>query len=437
MGRVVRSLMHGWDIFNNAEKRQGPNGRAGMSHSYRSARSPAQTRMYGDRSVVTAIQTRMSVDLSSIQFMHTRLDKKTDTPIEIIRDPLHNAITLSSNIDQSAQFLKQDAAMTMFKIGHCAIIPTQATMDPLTSGSYDIQTLRVGRVVAWDPQWVTVEVYDDRDRDTDGNPINGGIAKQVDMPKEHVAIIENPFYEVMNEPSGTLQRLKRKLELLDGIDEAAGSGKLDLIMQLPYGTRGASRKAQAEARKDELYNQLKDDELGIGWIDASEKVIQLNRPIDNKLLDQIKELKAAVYEELGITPEIMNRTASADQVNAYFDGTIEPIANAIALEIKRKFLTKTAVTQRHSIEIYRDPLKLIPISELAEIADKLKRNAILTTNEFRPKIGFMPLDDPMADQLANPNMPNEDQGLPPGDPAPVTPLREVKDEGLPQDAAEA
>jgi hypothetical protein len=315
--------------------------------------------------------------------------------------------------------------MTMFKIGHCAIIPTDATMDPLESGSYDIQNLRVGRVVAWDPQWVTVEVYDD-------DEVKGGIARQVDMPKQHVAIVENPFYEVMNEPSGTLQRLKRKLELLDSIDEAAGSGKLDLIMQLPYGTRGASRKAQAEARKDELYQQLKDDELGIGWIDASEKVIQLNRPIDNKLLDQIKELKAAVYEELGLTPEIMNRTASSDQVNAYFDGTIEPIANAIALELKRKFLTKTARAQRHSIEIYRDPLKLIPISELAEISDKLKRNSIVTSNEFRPKIGFMPLDDPLANQLSNPNMPMEDQGLVPGAaPAPPTPLRGVKNDGLP------
>jgi Phage portal protein len=427
MGRVVRSLMHGW------------NGHAAMSHSYRSARSPSTSRMYGDRSIVTAIQTRMSVDLASIEFMHAILDPDTDTPISVVRDPLHRALTLSPNIDQSAQFLKQDAAMTMFKYGHCAIIPTDATMDPLASGSYDIQCMRVGRVVAWDPRWVTVEVYDDRDVDENGKPVNGGIAKQVDMPKEHVAIVENPFYEVMNEPSGTLQRLKRKLEILDGIDEAAGSGKLDLIMQLPYGTRGASRKAQAEARKEELYQQLKDDELGIGWIDVSEKVIQLNRPIDNKLLDQIKELKAAVYEELGLTPEVMNRTASPDQLNAYFDGTIEPIANAMALEFKRKFLTKTAQTQRHSIEIYRDPLKLIPVGELAEISDSLSRNAIITSNEFRPKIGYMPSKDPMADKLRNPNMPDADQGLAGDDnttPTPPTPLREVKDEGLPQDAAE-
>lgn len=414
MGRVARTLMHGWNAFKDAPQDIGSGG--GMTMSPRQSRSIA--RYYNDRSMVSSIYTRMSIDVSSVEFMHCKLDEN-DVAVEIIRDSLHDRLTLDSNIDQHAQFLKQDAASTMFRIGHCAIVPIDATIDPSKSASYDIQSLRVGRVVAWHPRKVSVEVYDDRDVDKNGEPVNGGVIKQITLPKDTVAIVENPFYDVMNEPNSTLQRIIRKFAILDGIDEAAGSGKLDMLLQLPYTVRGESRKVQAESRKNDLLAQLKDDELGIGYIDVSEKVIQLNRPIENKLLEQIEFLTKQLYAELGITPEIMNSTAGQDVINAYYDRTIEPIVNALALEMKRKFLTKTARTQRHSIEIYRDPLKLIPISELADVGDALIRNAILTANEFRPKIGYRPSSEPGANKLMNPNMPDATQATATGAATPV------------------
>lgn len=441
MGRVVRSLMHGWNVFKDAPLDVGPSAGAGSAHSYRQARSPA--RYFSDRSFITSILTRMAVDSASIEFYHALLDPVQDIPVEVVHDPLNDCLTLDPNLDQTAFHMKLDAFATMFQIGHCVIFPTDATMDPLESGSYDIKNMRVGRVVDWYPRDVRIEGYDDRTHDDAGNPVpNPGTRKQFILPKKNVVIVENPWYDVMNEPSGAFQRLQRKLAILDGVDEAAGSGKLDLIMQLPYGVRGDSRKKQAEDRKKELYDQLKDDELGIGWIDVSEKVIQLNRPVNNKLLEEILELQKAVYTELGITAEIMNGTASLDQINTYYDRTIEPGANAMALEYKRKFLTKTARTQRHSVEIYRDPLKLIPITELADIADSLSRNAVITSNEFRPKIGFMPSKDPLANKLRNPNMPDDDQGLAPGQPnAKVRPLKGVANEelspGVPDETAGA
>lgn len=405
MGRVLNTLKHGWNAFKDAPK--DPGFGAGPAYSYRQNRSPA--RYLNDRSLIGSIYTRLSVDLSMIQFMHVRLDDDQDVAKEIIRGSLQDRISLDANVDQTSQALFQDAALTMIETGVVAIVPTESNLDITESTSFDIGSMRVGRIVAWFPRRVTVEVYDDREVDDEGNPVNGGVMKQITLPKSSVAIIENPFYNIMNEPSGTLQRLMRKLAILDGIDEAAGSGKLDLIFQLPYTVRTESRKVQAEQRRAALAAQLKDDELGIGYIDVSEKVIQLNRPINNKLLEQIEVLVNQLFTQLGLTPEIMNGTASRDTINNYYDRTIEPLANAIALEMKRKFLTKTARTQRQSIEIYRDPLKLIPISELAEVADKLIRNAVVTSNEFRPKIGFRPSKDPAANELRNPNMPVEDQ----------------------------
>lgn len=403
MGRVIKAVKK-WNVFRDAPQDAGFN--AGQSSSYRQARSPA--RYFNDRSIVGSIYNRLSVDLSSVEFIHALLDDN-DVAIDVVRDPLHECLTVTANIDQSAQLFKQDIAMTMFEAGVAAIVPVEANMDPTESASYDISDLRVGRVVAWFPQRVTVEIYDDRETDDKGNPINGGVMKQVTLPKHMVGLVENPFYNVMNDTNGLLQRLMRKLAILDGIDEAAGSGKLDLIFQLPYTVRGESRKQQAEMRRKALAEQLKDDELGIGYIDVSEKVIQLNRPVDNKMLEQIEYLHNAVKTELGITDEIMNGSAPRDAINNYYDRTIEPIANAIALEMKRKFLTKTARTQKHSIEIYRDPLKIIQISELAEVADKLIRNRVVTVNEFRPKIGYRPSKDPQANELVNPNMPVDDQ----------------------------
>lgn len=406
MGRVVRELKHAWNAFANPAEPGFSAGPSMAAAGGRSTRSPA--RYFNDRSIITSIYTRIAVDVSSVQFFHARLDEN-DVATEVIRDNLHDCITVSSNVDQTAPALFLDYALTLMERGTAAVVPTDLSLDPATSTSWDIKAMRVGTVAAWFPRRVTVDVYDDREVDDQGNPVNGGVTKQITLPKDMVALVENPFYGVMNEPNGAMQRLSRKLALLDEIDEAAGSGKLDMLIQLPYTVRAASRKKQAQDRRAELVEQLKNDELGIGYIDISEKVIQLNRPIDNKLLEQIEYLTKQVFDMLGLTPEIMNGTASRDTINNYMDRTVEPIANALAVEMKRKFLTKTARTQGHSIEIYRDPLKLIPISELAEVADKLIRNSILTINEFRPKIGYRPSKDPMADKLHNPNMPIDKQ----------------------------
>lgn len=406
MGRVRRKLgemRHSWNLHDDGPKHSAYGG--GQSMSPRASRSPA--RYFNDRSFVGSIYNRLAVDLSSIEFMHALLDEN-DVAIDIVRDPLNDCLTLDPNIDQTSQALKQDWAMTLFETGHSCLVPVDATMDPLVSGSYDITSLRVGRATGWFPRKVMLEVYDDREVDDEGEPVNGGINKQVIMPKTSVAMVENPFYEVMNSPNGMLQRLIAKLEHMDRMDEKYGSQKLDIILQLPYTVRGDSRKTQAEGRRSDLTDQLRDDPLGIGYIDVSEKVIQLNRPVNSKTLEEIQYLAAGVMTELGITPEIMNGTASRDTINNYYDRTIEPIANGLALEIKRKFLTKTARTRRHSIEIFRDPLKVIQISELAEVVDKLRRNEVVTSNELRPKIGLRPSKDPIANELANPNMPAED-----------------------------
>lgn len=419
MGRirrqVTRELKHGWNAFRDAPQESSYGG--GYTQSPRSNRSPA--RYFSDRSFIGSIYNRLAVDFALLEFYHAKLDEN-DVAADIVRDGLNRCFTLDSNVDQNAFAMKVDFAMTLFEQGTACVVPIDCDMDPLKSASYDIRDLRVGTVAAWHPRKITMMVYDDREVDGNGEPINGGIVKQLTLPKDNVMVVENPFYTVMNEPNGLLQRLITKLGILDSIDEAAGSGKLDLILQLPYTVRGESRQTQAKQRRDDLRAQLKDDELGLGYIDISEKVIQLNRPIENKLLDQIEYLGNAVMSELGITREIMNGTAAKDTINNYYDRTIEPVATSFALEAKRKFLTKTAVTQRHSIEFYRDPLKAIPISELAEVADKLIRNAVLTANEFRPKIGYRPSNQPGADKLVNPNMPAEDQAAATGEAPPAT-----------------
>lgn len=426
MGRIrkqiTRELKHGWNAFRDAPQDSSYGG--GYSQSPRSNRSPA--RYFSDRSFIGSIYNRLAVDFALIEFYHAKLDEN-DVATEIVRDGLNRCFTLDANVDQNAFAMKVDFAMTLFEQGTACVVPIDCTMDPLVSASYDIKDLRVATVAFWHPRKVTMMVYDDREFNDAGEPVNGGITKQLTLPKDMVMVVENPFYSVMNEPNGLLQRLITKLGILDTIDEAAGSGKLDLILQLPYTVRGESRETQAAKRRDALRAQLKDDELGIGYIDISEKVIQLNRPIENKLLDQIEYLGNAVMSELGLTREIMNGSASKDTINNYYDRTIEPVATTFALEAKRKFLTKTAVTQRHSIEFYRDPLKNIPLSELAEVADKLIRNAVLTANEFRPKIGYRPSNQPGADKLVNPNMPAEDQAVATGEPPPP---KEVASEGL-------
>lgn len=415
MGRVVRTLKHGWNAFKAPNE---PGFVAGPLTQSRPNRSGGSYRTYSDKSIIGSIYNKMAVDFADIEFYHAMLDDD-GVAIEVVEDSLNECLTLNPNIDQSAQAMKIDWALTLFEQGYAAVAPTDADLNPAESLSYDIRDMRVAGIAGWYPQRVTLNLYDDREVDDEGQLVNGGVTKQVTMDKRHVAIVENPFYNIMNEPNGTLQRLKRKLSLLDGIDEAAGSGKLDLILQLPYTTRHDSRQAQAKGRRDDLRNQLKDDELGIGYIDINEKVVQLNRSVDNKLLEEIKELYASLYAELGLTPEIMNGTADRDTINNYYDRTINPLATGLQQEYKRKFLTKTARTRKHSVETYRDPLKLIPTGDLADIVDKLTRSAVATSNDIRPKIGLRPSKDPVANQLGNPNMPLEDQGIPnPAAPAP-------------------
>lgn len=407
MGRVVRALKHGWNAFADAPRDMDPTWVGGtMTGSPRQNRSPK--RYISDKSIIGSIYTRLAIDLASVEFFHCKVDEQ-GVAIETIEDGLNECLSLNPNIDQSAMAFKIDAALTMFEVGHCAIVPTDTTLNPIETGGYDVNAMRVGRVVGWYPRKVAVEIYDDREVNKDGKLAGGGIVKQLTLPKNMVSIIENPFYSVMNEPSGTLQRLLLKLSMMDGLDDAISSGKLDLIMQLPYAVRSETKKQQAANRRKDLREQLLDDELGIGYIDASEKIIQLNRPIENKLLAQIEYLTRELFTNLSLTPEIMNGTANRETLNNYYDRTIEPLATSLALEMKRKFLTKTARTQGHSIEIYKDPLKLIPIDELAEVADKLIRNAVVTSNEFRPKIGYRPSKDPNANKLQNPNMPVHDQ----------------------------
>lgn len=412
MGRVVRSLKHGWNVFKSDQTAGYGGGSMTMTRPNRQV-----GRYYSDKSILGSIYNRLAVDFSQVEFYHAKLDDD-DVAIEVVRDSLNDCLTLDPNIDQSAQALKIDLALTMFESGIVAVVPTDANLDPAVTMSYDIGAMRVATVAAFHPQRVTLNVYDDREYDDEGEPVNGGVVKQITIPKRQVALIENPFYSIMNEPNGTLARLKAKLALLDGIDEAAGSGKLDMLIQLPYSTRMTNRQKQAEERRDALRQQLKDDELGVGYIDINEKVIQLNRPIENKLIEQIQELYSQLYAELGLTPEIMNGTANRDTINNYYDRTIEPIASGVQLEYKRKFLTKTARTQKHSIETYRDPLKLIPITELAEIVDKVTRSSVATANDIRPKIGLRPSKDPQANKLGNPNMPAKDQLVPTPPPAP-------------------
>lgn len=417
MGRAVSALQHGWNLFKNPLPERGNSLGGSMTMPRPNRSSP---RYYNSKSITSRIYTRLAVDFAMVEFYHAMLNEE-DVAVDVVRDSLNDCLTLDPNIDQSAFAMKVDLALTMFETGYVAVVPIDCDLNPNETASYDIRDMRVATIAGWHAREVTLNVYDDREFDDEGNRVNGGITKQMRAEKRITAIVENPFFNVMNEPSGNLQRLKRKLEILDGIDEAAGSGKLDMLLQLPYTVRGTSRQAQAKVRRDELRTQLKDDELGLGYIDVSEKVIQLNRPINNKLLEEIQELHTAVYDELGLTPEIMNGSADRDTINNYYDRTIEPLCTAVQLEYKRKFLTKTARTRRHSIEIYRDPLKLVPMSELAEIMDKGTRSNVMTPNDIRPKVGLRPSKDPKANVLGNPNMPASDQTVPSIPTAPPSP----------------
>ena len=387
-------IKHAWNAFFNRDPTEEYRSEvgSGMSYSYRPDR-PRLTRG-NERSIITSIFTRIGIDVASIDIQHVRLDENGRF-LETINSGLNDCLTVEANLDQTGRAFIQDAVMSMLDEGCIAIVPTDTTLNPKITNSYDILSMRVGKIVAWYPDKVKVRLYNERT----------GQKQEVILPKKMVAIIENPLYAVVNEPNSTMQRLVRKLNLLDVIDEQSGSGKLDIIIQLPYTIKSETAKNRAEDRRKSIENQLAGTKYGIAYADATEKITQLNRPVENNLMKQIEFLTNMLYSQLGITQTVMDGTANAETMLNYYDRTIEPIISAIVDEMKRKFLTKTARTQLQSIKFFRNPFKLVPIKDLAEIADKFTRNEIMTSNEFRQVIGMKPSDDPRADELRNSNMP--------------------------------
>jgi hypothetical protein len=372
-----------------------------------------------ERSIISSIYTRLTVDVASVDMRHVNLDDD-GRYLEDRDSGLNNCLTVEANIDQAARAFRMDIAMTMFDRGVAAIVPVDTSINPSESGSFDILTLRVGEVVQWMPKHVKVRLYNEAT----------GKRQDITLEKKFVAIVENPLYTVMNEPNSTLQRLIRKLNLLDAIDEQSGSGKLDLIIQLPYVIKSESRRQQAEQRRKDIEFQLSGSKYGIAYTDGTEKVTQLNRPAENNLLAQIQYLTDMLYGQLGLTPEVMNGTADEKAMLNYHNRTVEPVLTAIVEAMRRTFLTKTARTQKQSILFFRDPFKLVPVENIAEIADKFARNEILTSNELRQIVGFKPSKDAKADKLMNSNMPqpgsNPETPMhvkvgPNGEPQPVAP----------------
>lgn len=390
---VVTWFKHGWNAFLSANQNQ-QNGYIanGPSYSYRPDRT--RLRFYNERSIISAIYTRMAIDIASVDMRHVKLDEDGRYASDM-NSGLNDCLTVEANIDQGARQFRQDVVMTLFDKGVVAIVPVDTTTDPTTPGSWDIQSLRVGEVITWFPSDVTVRVYNDKK----------GIKEDITLPKKFVAIVENPLFAVMNEPSSTLQRLIRKLNLLDAVDEQSASGKLDIIIQLPYVIKTEARRAEAEKRRKEIEVQLKGSQYGIAYTDGTEKITQLNRPADNNLMDQVEYLTTMLYGQLGITEDVLNGVANEAAMVNYYNRSIEPILAAMAEAMKRTFLTKTGRSQGQSILFLNNPFKLITVTDLAELADKLTRNEILSSNEMRALIGYKPSKDPKADQLLNKNLP--------------------------------
>ena len=390
MGFLNR-LQHSWNAFMNRDPTAYYTNAGGNYYTYR----PDRIRLTrgNERSIVTSVYNRIGLDVASIDIKHCRLDKNGRF-IEVIDSSLNSCLNLEANIDQTGRAFKQDIVMSMLDEGCVAIVPIDTTINPSVSGSYDINSMRTGKILEWYPAHVKVKVYNDQT----------GNYEELILPKSTVGIVENPLYAVMNEPNSTLQRLIRKLNLLDAIDEQSGSGKLDLIIQLPYTIRSDAKRQQAEKRRKEIESQLSDSKYGIAYADGTERITQLNRSVENNLMSQIEYLTSMLYSQLGITQSILDGTADEQTQLNYLTRSIEPIVSAIVDEMKRKFLTKTARSQNQSISYFRDPFKLVPVNNIAEIADKFTRNEILTSNEVRQVIGMQPSNDPKADHLVNSNI---------------------------------
>lgn len=389
MPNIFNWLQHSWNAFRGRDRPIQES--YGTGSYYR----PDKTylRVSNERSLITAIYNRIAMDVAANKIEHVKLDANGRYS-EIVTDGLNNCLTLEANIDQTSRAFIHDAVLSMFDEGCIAIVPIDTTIDPTKSASYDINSMRVGKITQWYPYHVCVQIYNERTAKKE----------EIIVPKQTTAIIENPFYTVMNEPNSTLQRLIRKLNLLDAIDEQSSSGKLDLIIQLPYVVKSPTRREQAEQRRKDIEMQLTGSKYGIAYTDGTERITQLNRPVENNLMNQIEYLMKTLYSQLGITPEILNGTADEKAMLNYNNRVIEPILSALTMELKRKFLTKTARTQGHSIMFSNEPFRLVPINNIAEIADKFTRNEILSPNEIRQIIGLKPVADQQADELRNRNL---------------------------------
>lgn len=388
---VLDRLKHAWNAF--TENKYMPNTLFDMTASSWDRPDRHYSASGIDRSIVNSIYNRIAIDVAAITIQHVRLDK--DGRFEsVIDSDLNKCFTLSANADQTGRAFFQDVAMSLCDEGVVAIVPTKADLNLRTENIVDVHSLRVGKILQWFPKEVQIEVYNE----------DVGHKEEIILPKSIVAIVENPLYAVMNEPNSTLKRLIRKLNLLDAIDEQSGSGKLDIIIQLPYVVRSDYKRQQAEQRRKDIEQQLRNSKYGIAYADATEHITQLNRPVENNLMSQVEYLTGMLYSQLGMTQEVFNGTADEKTMLNYNNQTIEPIVSAIVDEMKRKFLTKTARSQGQSISYFRDAFRLVPVDNIADIADKFTRNEILSSNEVRSIIGYKPVDDPKADELRNKNL---------------------------------
>jgi len=399
-------IKHAWNAFTNNNDPLSSRSYAGDYGSAFGMRPDRQRMRFSNEfSIISSIYTRLGIDVSAIGMRHVRTDDQRRY-LEDVNSGFNNCLTLEANIDQAARAFRQDIAMTLFDKGVAAIVPVDTTISPEATGGFEIKTLRVGHIMMWHPTHVRVNLYNEAT----------GMREEITLPKSAVAIVENPLYSVMNEPNSTLQRLIRKLNLLDAIDEQSASGKLDLIIQLPYVIKSEARRQQAEQRRTDIEFQLKGSQYGIAYTDGTEKITQLNRPSENNLMTQVEFLTTMLYSQLGLTEAIMNGTADEKTMLNYHSRTIEPILDSIVEAMRRTFLTKTARTQGQTVMYFRDPFKFVPIGGeggIADIADKFARNEITSSNEIRQAIGMKPSQEPKADQLVNANMPQGDTGIAP------------------------
>lgn len=386
-------IQHAWNAFRNRSPTEEvlPYDEVGATTSFRPDRP--HMRITNERSIIISVFNRIALDVAAITINHVRLDEN-DRFQDVINSGLNNALTVETNLDQTSRNFILDVVMSLFDEGTVAVVPTDTTFDPRISGSYDVQTLRTGRILEWYPSYVRVRVYNEKK----------GVREDLLLPKKMVAIIENPLYSVMNEPNGTLKRLIRKLNLLDAVDEQSGSGKLDVIIQLPFVIKTQAKKEQAEKRRKDLEEQLAGSKYGIGYTDATERITQLNRPAENNLMKQVEYLTNMLYSQLGLTEEVFTGKADEAAMLNYYNRTVVPVLSAIVDEFARKFITKTARTQKQTLMYFTNPFALVPANELADVADKFTRNEILSSNEVRAIIGYKPSKDPAADELRNKNL---------------------------------